>query len=136
MENKNKVLRVRIDDFTDQQLRDLEEKYQISRSEIVRRSISMFQSGKVNDMFGVDIVRMLLPFDGAYDAIDFGIVGNNYLAGKGFWIRLIANFDIGITKGFNMGATAISFNGREVLVNGGFLDDIQRALAILYNSRR
>lgn len=134
--NKDKILRVRIDDYTDEKLHSLEEQYQISRSEIVRRSISMFQSGAVNKMFGVDIVKMLIPFNGAYDAWDFGIVDDNYLSGKGFWIDLKANFKIGLTKGFKYGATEVSFNESDVHVEGGFLNDIQNALAILYSSNR
>ena len=136
MGNKEKIIRVRIDDYTDEKLRMLEEQYQISRSEIVRRSISMFQNGAVNKMFGTDIVEMLIPFGEAYNAINFGIVGDNYLLGKGFWIDLKANFLIGLTNGFKYGATEISFKGYDVHVEGGFLNDIQNALAILYSSHR
>lgn len=135
MSNKDKILRVRIDDYTDEQLLLLEKRYEISRSEIVRRCISMFQNGTVNKLFGVDILEIFLPFEGAYDVIDHGIVENNYLSGKGFWLNLKANFRIGLAHGFTHGATTIDFKGNSVYVNGGFLNDIQSALAILYSSR-
>ena len=133
---KEKILRVRIDDYTDEKLKTLEADYGLTRSEIVRRSLDIFETGKINDLFGVDMLKMLLPFKGAYNLKDFGIVGNDYLRGKGFWLILTTNFQIGLTKGFEYGGTQIKFNGNTVKVNGGFLNDIQKGLEILYSSKR
>lgn len=89
----------------------------------------------MDKMFGIDILETVLPFNGAYDVKNFGIIDNNYLSGKGFWIELTAHFKIGITNSFSFGATTISFDDSNVHVKGGFLNDIQNALAMLYNSR-
>ena len=41
---KDKILKVRIDDYTDKRLSDLEKKYGLTRSEIVRRSIGAYDA--------------------------------------------------------------------------------------------
>lgn len=133
---KDKTLQLRVSDFTINRLNELANKYGLSKSEVVRRSLECMDEKTMDKMLGIDILKIIFPFDGAYEVIDFGIIGDNYLSGKGFWIDLKANFKIGISKGFNYGATVISFDENRVYVRGGFLKDIQNALGILYSSKR
>ena len=131
----DKLLRVRIDDYMDMRLRELEQRFNLSRSEIVRRSISMFENNTISQLFGPEVAAVLIPFNNAYDLIDFGTVGESYLLGKGFWLKLKANFPIGLSNGFDIGTTKVSFSGDIVYIEGGFLNNIQSALNIIFNSR-
>lgn len=131
---KDKTLQLRVSDYTLEQLDRLSKKMGLTKSETIRRSLSCMEENTMDKMFGIDILTIVLPFNGAYDVKDFGIIDNNYLSGKGFWIELTANFKIAITNGFRFRETEISFDNNNVHIRGGFLNDIQNALSMLYNS--
>lgn len=135
---KNKILQLRVSDYTIELLDELSKRLGLTKSETIRRCLNCMNEQKIEKiekMFGIDVIETILPFDGAYNIIDFGIIGN-YLKGAGFWIDLKANFNIGLNQGFSYGQTSVTFTGDQVFVSGGFLNDIQNALKILYSSHR
>ena len=132
---KDKFLKIRIDDYTDKKLHELETKYKMTRSEVVRKSIGAFDHNMVTGIFGTEMMDMLLPFDGAYSLISYGIAGKSYLEGQGFWVRVRANFQYTLNRDFKVGSINVRLEQSEIFIDSGFLRDIQGVLAIVYSSR-
>ena len=131
---KDKILKVRIDDYTDKRLSDLEKKYGLTRSEIVRRSIGAYDADLLHSLFVTDMMDLVLSFGGAYTLENFGIAGKNYLEGNGFWIVVKANFKVTLTSGFTYGAIKVSITDNSVHIDRGFLQDIHNILSMIYSS--
>lgn len=131
----NKTLQIRVSDYTLERLEELSKSTGWSKSEVIRRSLDCMNEKNMDALFGVDVLKTVLPFDGHFKVVSFGLAGNSYLDGKGFKIKFECDFDIGLTHNFQCGPTHVSFDGRNVCLTGGFLNDIQNALNILYSSR-
>lgn len=134
---KNQTVQVRLDEYTNNKLRALENKYNLSKSEIIRKSIAMFENGTINDLFGVDIAEMLLPFDGNFSLLDFGMAGNSWLDGDGFWLKLSSKIPIQISS-FKYGSIDVTIDSERntVYIPKGFLNDIQNILSIIIRASR
>ncbi|MBP3543531.1 MAG: ribbon-helix-helix protein, CopG family [Lachnospiraceae bacterium] len=137
---KDKLLQVRLDEYTDKALAQLEQKYNMNRSELIRRCIGLFQNGKIGGILVMDVIDTILRFGGAFTILDYGFPENDYL-NNGFYIRLLANFKVGLNCGeVPYGSTIIKLykedRGDIVEVNGGYLNDIENALKIVVASKR
>ena len=132
---KEKVIRVRIGEEEEKQLYDLEERYNVTKSQIVREGISNYESMHESRMYPLRLQEVLKSVGKDYIVDSCGIVGDDILLGKGVWINLHAKYSIPKRKFIQYGDCQLTMKGNLIHIEGGYLEDIRKCLMILSRER-
>lgn len=133
---KEKVIRVRIDESEDKVLSDLEKKYNVTKSQIVREGIANYDSLQKEMLYPLRVQKVLESLGKSYVIDSCGIIGDDILLGKGVWIDLHADYFIPERKCIQYGNCHLTMKGNEIHIEGGYLEEIRKCLMILQRERR
>lgn len=133
---KEKVIRVRIGEEEEKRLDELEKKYHLTKSQIVREGIANYESMHESRLYPLKVQEVLKSVGKDYIVDSCGIVEDDILLGKGVWIDLQANYFIPRQKCIQYGDCQLTMKDNLIHVEGGYLEDISKCLMILHRERK
>lgn len=133
---KEKVIRVRIDESEEKVLSDLEKKYNVTKSQILREGIANYESLHKEMLYPLRIQQVVESLGKNYAVDSCGIIGDDILLGKGIWLDLHADYFIPKRKCIQYGECHLIMKDNEIHIEGGYLEEIRKCLMILQAERR
>ena len=133
---KEIIIRVRIDEADSFVLNNLEKKYGMTKSQILRESIENFEAVRENKMYPLRMNKLTETFGDSYKLKAYGVVDADILLGKGFWAELEANYHIKRDEIVRFGSSILEMHDNLLRIKGGSLAEMQTCLKILNNKRR
>lgn len=133
---KEIIIRVRIDEVDSFVLNNLEKKYGITKSQILREGIKNFEAVRENKMYPLRMNRLTETFGDSYKLKEYGVVDADILLGKGFWAELEADYHMKGDEIVRFGSSILEMHDNLLRIKGGSLAEMQTCLKILHNKRR
>lgn len=133
---KEITIRVRIDEMDSFIINNLEKKYGMTKSQILREGIENFEAVREDKMYPLRMNKLTEGFGDIYKLKAYGVVDDDILLGKGFWAELKADYHIKREEVVQFGSSILEMHDDLLNVKGGSLADMQMCLTILNNKRR
>ena len=117
-------------------MNNLEKKYGMTKSQILRESIENFEAVRENKMYPLRMNKLTEAFGDSYKLKAYGVVDNDILSGKGFWAELEADYHAKSDETVRFGSSILEMHDNLLRIEGGSLAEMQTCLKILNNKRR